>query len=170
MHALLLLARILHIGSGVFWAGSVIFINILLVPSIGSAGPQGLAVMQQLHARKYFQTIVGFAYLTVLSGLFLVWHDARGLGGAWFASGMGQGISVGMTAAIIALAIGVFVVKPSLDQILAIAAEAQAAAPEGRQAIIARADAIRARLKSAGVATVLLLLVAIIGMAIARYL
>lgn len=168
MQGTYVVARLIHVFSGVFWAGSVLFINLLLAPSVGAAGAPGIMVMRQLSERKYHQTVEGFAYLTVLSGFYLVWLHTRGMGGAWFGTGMGMGISIGMTAALISLVLGVAVVRPAIRQMLALAAEADAAGPDARPAVFARMLPVRSRLKGAGVANVLLLTTAILAMAVAR--
>jgi uncharacterized membrane protein len=170
MSALIILARLVHIGTGVFWGGAILFVNFLLGPSVTAVGPEGAKVMQELIRRRYFESIVGAATLTILSGLYLVWVDSAGFNGTWFATRFGQGISTGMLAAIIAYLLGVFMVRPALYRMLAIGGRmAQAPATE-RPAIAEEMNAARGRLIAAGGASTLFLLVAILAMAVARYL
>ena len=48
MDIFLIAARIVHIGLGVFWAGTIFFFVFLLEPSVRSVGPQGGLVMKAL--------------------------------------------------------------------------------------------------------------------------
>src|SRR3954471_21083953 len=44
----LLILRLLHIGCGITWAGTVIFVAFFLDPAVKSVGPDGTRFMQQL--------------------------------------------------------------------------------------------------------------------------
>ena len=65
----IIVLRIVHIGAGVFWAGGVMFMNVVVGPAIGGAGLEGVRVMQEMHRRHFFHKILGAALLTILSGL-----------------------------------------------------------------------------------------------------
>lgn len=171
MTVLLLLMRVLHVVAGVFWAGSIFFINGLLGPSIAAAGPEGLKVMGELRKRRYFEQMIGAAMVTVLSGLVLVWIDSTGFQSAWFRTRFGMGISTGMLAALLALGVGIFGSKPAMEEMSTLAPQlAQAANDEARAAVAARIAAARGRLVRFGGMAAVLLLVAVLAMAVARYL
>lgn len=171
MTALLLTMRVLHVVTGVFWAGSVFFLNTLLGPSIAAAGPEGLKVMGELRKRRYFENMIGAAVVTVLSGFVLVWIDSAGFQPAWFGTHFGMGISTGMLAAILALGFGVFASKPAMDEMFSLGPRmAQAAGEEARAVIATRMAAARGRLVKFGALSMSLLLIAVLAMAIARYL
>lgn len=171
MTVLLLAMRLLHVASGVFWAGSVFFLNSLLGPSIAAAGPDGLKVMGELRKRKYFEKMIGAAVTTVLSGFVLVWIDSAGFQAAWFSTKFGMGISTGMLAAILALGFGVFFSRPAMEELSSLGPQmAQAGSEEARAAIAARMGAARGRLVKFGALSAGLLMVAVLAMAVARYL
>ena len=171
MTVLLLTMRVLHVSAGVFWAGSVFFLNALLGPSIAAAGPEGLKVMGELRKRKYFERMIAAAFATVLSGLVLVWIDSAGFEAAWFRTKFGMGISTGMLAAILALSFGILVSKPAMEELSALGPQmAQATTEEARAAIGARMGAARGRLVRFGGLSAGLLLIAVLAMAVARYL
>ncbi|MEO5798575.1 MAG: hypothetical protein ABIZ70_02690 [Gemmatimonadales bacterium] len=171
MTALLLTMRVLHVVMGVFWAGSIFFINGLMGPSIAAAGPEGLKVMGELRKRRYFERMLAAAAVTVLSGLVLVWIDSAGFESAWFRSHFGMGISTGMLTAIIAFGIGLFGTKPAMEELAALGAQmAQAGSEEARTAILGRIGAARGRLIRFGGIGATLLLITVLAMATARYL
>jgi uncharacterized membrane protein len=170
MPALFIVARLIHISTGVFWVGAVLFINFLLGPSIMAAGPDGAKVMQQLVKRRYYEIVIGAATLTVVSGFYMIGVDSGGFEAAWFATPFGQGISTAMLAAVLAYILGVFVVRPALYRMLALGGQMAQAVPSDRPAIEQQMAATRSRLITVGGVAAVLLLVAVSAMAVARYL
>jgi len=167
---MMILMRLLHIGGAIFWAGGVLFINTQLGPAVAAIGPQGIPVMIELERRNYFGRLMFAATITVLSGLYLVWQDSSGFGGAWSQTRFGMGISIGMTAAIIAYIAAILLLRPAMLRVNAVAGQlAQAGAAE-REALQAEFAVARGRLMRTGATLMLFLLVAIIAMATARYL
>lgn len=170
MSALIIVARLVHISTAVFWGGAILFVNFLLGPSVTSVGPEGAKVMQELIRRKYFETIIVAATLTILSGLYLMDVDSDHFSAAWFATRFGQGLSTGMLAALIAYVIGVFGVRPALYRMLALGGEMMKAPAEQREGIQAQMAVARGRLMSMGMIGTVMLLIAIFAMAVSRYL
>ena len=72
MSAVFVLARLIHISTGVFWVGAVLFVNFLLGPSVMAAGPDGAKVMQELVKRRYYEIVIGAATLTIASGFYMI--------------------------------------------------------------------------------------------------
>ena len=62
----MILLRIVHIGFGVFWAGTIFFFVLLLEPSLRGAGPAAGPVMGGLIARGYLTILPAAAALTIL--------------------------------------------------------------------------------------------------------
>jgi uncharacterized membrane protein len=170
MSALIIIARLIHISTGVFWGGAILFVNFLLGPSVMAVGPDGAKVMQELIKRHYYEIVIGAATLTIASGLTMIWVDSGGFEGAWFATRFAQGISAGMLAAIIAYLLGVFIVRPALHRMLALGGQLAQAQPADRQMIQQQMDAVRGRLITVGGVSSLFLLLAVLAMAVARYL
>jgi uncharacterized membrane protein len=168
---LMILMRFLHVGSAIFWAGAVFFINTMLGPTIAALGPQGIPVMQELERRNYFGRILGAATITILSGLYLVWKDSGGFQGSWFGTHFGMGISIGMAAAVVAYVAAIVLLRPAMLRVATIGGQlAQATGGDARTALMADFDAARASLMRIGIMTMLLLVAAVIAMAVARYL
>lgn len=168
MQAWLLIARLIHIVTGVYWVGAVMFIGIFLGPSAEVLGPQAGPVMRELMRRRYFEFTAGIATLTILSGLYLVWQDSAHLDPAWFRTPFGQGISTGMAAAIIAYLVAVIGIRPTLYRMSAVMGQLAQGAPS--PALIAERDAVQGRMKRLSISTFVLLVIAASAMAVARYL
>lgn len=162
--------RLIHIFGGVFWAGTVLFLFRFLMPAIAGSGPGGQAVMQQLASKQKLGVFLPVAaLLTVLSGLGMYARNVAGSSGAWVHSRQGVTYGVGGLAAIFALIIGATMIGRSLEGIVKIQLDAQAA---GR-ALTADEEATVARLKVRSARgtrmAARLLIITVATMAIARY-
>ena len=167
---LLLLMRFLHIVLGVFWAGTMIFTAVLLLPSIRDAGPDGAKVALALAKRHFMEIMPIVALVTILSGLWLYWKVSGGFQPAFMHSATGTTLGLGAAAAIAAFAIGLTVVRPSMVRAAALGQSATQAPPAERDAKLAQAQALRLRAAAAGRYVALLLALAVTAMALARYL
>jgi hypothetical protein len=171
MQALLVALRLLHIVLGVFWTGALFFWVTFVAPSIRDAGPDGMKVAQQIIRRGYLNILPAIAGLAILAGLTLYWLDARAMRTAWWSSGTGQAFSVGGLAALVALTVGMVVVRRSMLRAMALGRTVpQLAEGPDRQALVAEIDGLRARATRGAQWVAGLLLVAVAAMAIARYL
>lgn len=165
----MLLMRLLHIGLGVFWAGTVVFTAIFLFPSIAEAGPDGAKVGAALMRRRFMQVMPPIAGLTILSGLYLYWRDSGGFQPSFMRSGMGVTLGIGAAAAIAAFVVGVAVMRPAMTRAGALAQNAAQAAPADRQPQLAEAQTLRQRGTRAGQVVAVLVSVTVVAMALARY-
>jgi hypothetical protein len=171
MHAILIALRAVHIVSGVFWAGAVLFINLLLVPSIGAAGPAGGRVMTELKQRKQHAILFWTSSLAVLSGLSLLWIDSGGFSHDWFRAPIGIALSFGGLAALTGFMVGFAGVRPLAIRLEAVQAElARAGTDVLRQSHLSRLGEIRGRLTTLGQLASGCVGVAVVAMAVARYL
>src|SRR5438876_10904942 len=82
----LLTLRLLHILSGVFWVGTLIFNAIFLLPAIRDAGPEGAKVAAALMRRRFLVVIPAVAVSSILSGFWLYWRDSAGFQPAFMRS------------------------------------------------------------------------------------
>jgi uncharacterized membrane protein len=58
--------RLIHIVSGVYWAGTLMFLATLLQPSVAEAGADGARVTQALIRRRFLEIIPAMAILTIV--------------------------------------------------------------------------------------------------------
>jgi hypothetical protein len=120
MNGLMLVLRVTHVVCGVYWAGTVFFVAQFLEPVVRGAGPAGGTIMQGLQARKYFAIMPSIAGLTILSGAAMMWIDSSGFNAAWMGSRLGMGLSTGALFAIAGLIVGVRVLRPAGEQMMAL--------------------------------------------------
>jgi uncharacterized membrane protein len=153
---LYLIARVLHILAGAFWAGSVFFLVRFLGPTVARV-PGGPSFMQALTAESRFPAALGGAAgLTMLTGLILYGVDSRGFQGAWILSPTGLTFTVGALATIAAAITWIAIARPAVERL-------QTAKDDERPAL--SRQAARGAATASG-----LLALAVIAMASARYL
>lgn len=167
--ALLLIMRLLHVVSGIFWAGSMIFTARFLFPAIQDAGPEGAKVGAALAKRGFMTVMPIVALITILSGLWLYWHLSVGFQTEFMRSGMGITLGIGALCAITAFVIGMVVGRPAMMRATALAQSAAQASPAERDRMLGQAQALRARSIAATQIVALLVGLAAAAMAIARY-
>ena len=171
MEILLPTLRLVHIMCGVYWAGTMFFVVGLLEPSTRAAGPAGGAVMRQLIQRGYLNIMPGVAVLNVVSGLWLYWIVSGHLNSGWGHSRFGTSITIGAVAGIIALIIGLAKMRPAGLRMFALGSKmASVESDEERDALLAEMRGVADRARNFGRAVAGLLVVAVVGMAVARYL
>lgn len=170
MTTLMLVVRLIHIGLGVFWAGTIFFFVIFLEPSVREAGPDGAKVMRGLFKRHYLNVMPVVAAFTILSGLVLYWRLSGGMNATWMASGYGSSLTVGGVAAVVAFVIGLVGMRRAALRTMALGAELQRAA-EGpaREELLAQIEAQRNRARTSAHWVAGFLAIAVIAMAVARY-
>jgi len=167
----MLIARFLHILFGVFWAGTLIFNALYLGPAMSEAGPDAAKVMAGIQKRRFMDVMPVVALITVLSGLWMYWRISGGFNPAWSKSPTGIAYGVGGLLAIIALGIGVGILRPTMMRIGRTAAEAgQTTDPAQRERLMATLPALRQRSAAAGRSVAILLTFTVVLMALARYL
>lgn len=167
---MLITLRIIHIVTGVFWAGAVFFLVSYILPAFKAVGPDAGKVFAELRRRGMFNKLPIIALVTILSGLWMYSIRMQG-SSSWAAGREGMTLGIGAAAAILAFLLGTFVMRPNTLNAADLAAEAapMPAGPE-KDAKMAQVQAMRARSGGAARAVATLLLVAVVAMAIARYL
>lgn len=170
MHVFTVILRLLHIGAGVFWAGGAIVVARFVIPSVQDAGPEGGKVVQALQQRGLMTALPAAAVVSMVAGLILYWRDSAG-SAAFPRSPYGMALSLGAVVSIVAFVIGITIMRPSTMKAGALAQTlpqlTDAAARTARQAEIA---ALRTRAARAANWIAGLLGVAVLAMAVARYL
>jgi hypothetical protein len=167
----LIALRLAHVVAGAAWVGGA-FVMILLVSRTARLrGADGDVFMSTLltegKAARYFEAA---ALTTVVAGALLYWRASGGLQLAWITSPTGLAFSVGAAAAIASLAWGGLLVGPAGKRAAQIEAEIKANGGASNAAQRAELDSIKAKLNRFAVADLILLGVAVVMMATARYL
>lgn len=162
--------RLLHVITGVFWAGAVFFAVSFLFPSIRDAGPGGNAVARQLiGVRQYPKKIFIIALIAVISGFALYAQNVSMSDGAFARSRAGMVYGLGGVAAVLTLVAGMVIMTPTSTKMGALGAAIQAGGgtPSPEQA--AEMARLQAKMTMGSRIAATLLLVVVITMAIARY-
>jgi len=171
MNLYVVVLRLLHIVFGVLWVGFACFVPFVLLPSLMDSGPAAGPVMGAIQRRGLPKIMSAFAGITILAGILLLRRVSGGFKPEFMGSHMGIALSIGALAALIAFAIGMFVVRPTMTK-AGILSEgiASATSDADRAALMATIGALRNRGAAGGKWVAWLLLVAVTAMAVARYL
>jgi len=161
--------RLVHITTGVFWAGTVFFVVSFLLPSVADMGPDGGKVMTALTKRGLPTKLPIVAILAVLSGLWMYYLEGAG-GSGWYRSRFATTLGVGGASAIIAVLFGIIVAGPTVKKLGMLGPEI-ASMPAGPDKDAKMAEMNRLRAKNImGLRFVAMLLgITVIAMAVARY-
>jgi len=171
MNIALVLLRLIHIFSGVFWAGSAFVLARFIEPAVAATQPESNKFMQYFMGRTGYviaQSIAG--PLTVLAGLILYWSDSGGLQNAWITTPAGLGFTVGAIFGLIAFGIGFFISRTTAEKMTALGREMQSAGKPPTPEQMSKMKALQERLTSASIWLAIVLAVTVAAMATARYL
>lgn len=165
MEIVTIILRILHIFSAVAWVGATWMVVFFIIPTVTALGPDGGKFMGYMATvRRYPIYITAAAVITLLAGFALfgmkwgaVWDTPKGLtflvgGLIGLAGGVVGGLTGGVTAAITRLG-------------GEIAAQKKPPSPEQQ----AQMGALQGRLRSYAQITAVLVSIALLAMAAARY-
>lgn len=162
---MMLLLRLLHIAGGVFWVGAAVTAFAFVEPAAHDLGNDGQRYMTQLTKRRRLpQFVTAAAVVNLIAGGLLYWRVSGGFRAGWILSPMGMGFTIGAIAALVAAVVAVAYILPTLKGLEA----AAHGDPPPRQPP-AGVEALERRLRRASIANVLLLTVAVVTMATARY-
>ena len=166
---MIVVLRLLHIVSGAFWFGAVLFTARFLMPSLAASGPAGGAVMTQLVKRGISQAMMGAAIVNVLAGVWLMYLVSGGDVGAWMKTNMGRTLSLGAVFAILSMIAGMVMNTPAGKRLGVIGAEIAKRGGPPTPEEVAEMSRLQARIRNGTVIVAVLLTLAIAAMAVGRY-
>src|SRR5262245_51669695 len=118
MDILMIILRLIHIGSAVFWVGGTLFLWRFVTPAVQKMGADGAKFMRALlNDTPYLTAIPAAAVLAVLSGGWMYIRDSQGFNADWFRQTSTIVLTIGALAGIGAAGHGLFVIKPTADKI-----------------------------------------------------
>lgn len=171
MDPLITALRLVHIGGGVYWAGTIFFFVTIFQPAVQDMGPDGGKVMMKLFERGYLTVLPVIATLTIVSGFWLLWLLSAGFNATYMGSRLGIALSTGGLLATVAWIAGILVMRPAARRIWDIARELPTITDEKTRADrLAQMGHLRTRTSTSGQIIFGLLVGAVALMAIARYL
>ena len=170
MNWYMLVLRVVHVGFGVFWVGTLFFLVFFLEPTVREAGPDAAKVMQGLVRRRLMNVVPIAAALTVLSGILLIERVSGGFQSEWLRSSTGMALSIGGGAAIVAFGLGMLGMRPAQMRSMRLAAAMPGMTdPAERDRTSREIQALRTRARTAGRWIALFLMIAVVAMASGRY-
>lgn len=157
---MVLTMRVLHVVFGVFWAGTLMFNALFLLPALRDAGPDGAKIVAGLARRRFLTVMPLVALITIAAGFWLYWFDSGGFQPAFMRSTMGMTLGIGAAIALVAFVLGIAIVRPAM-------AKAAVLGQDPAQ----QAAALQLRMKAAAANQwiAILLTLTAVAMAIARY-
>jgi uncharacterized membrane protein len=159
--------RIVHIVSGVLWAGGAALFFFYIEPTITKLGPDAERFVDEMINRRkapiYFMTV---STLTVLAGILLYWRNFASIS----TTPSGLALGLGGLAAIVAWLGGNLLIPRALARVGAVAAEMKAAGGPPSGELLGRMHAAQERLRLIGLVDLILIGFAVVAMASARYL
>jgi len=158
--------RIVHILAGIFWVGGTLIMAFFVGPTMGATGEAGQKFVGHLvNNLKFSSRMSAAAGSTILAGFILYWIDSNGFTSAWMSSGAGRGFGIGAAFALIGFVFGLLVGRTT-KAMAQLGAQIQGK-PSSEQ--MAQLDKLRKQQVTYSNITAVLLILAVIFMAIARY-
>ncbi|CAG0937346.1 hypothetical protein TFLX_06271 [Thermoflexales bacterium] len=171
MDIVVLVLRLLHIFGGIFWVGASFMLVGFISPAVQASGQVGGQVMQRLMTGSRFSSIFGLsAMVTMLAGVLLYWRVSGGLQLAWITTAPGLALTIGSLAGIAAGVIGGGVAGRTGEKIGQLNAQLGHNQGAPSEAQLSELQGLQQKMKRAQRLSVGLMIIAVVGMAIARYL
>lgn len=165
---LMVVLRLIHIPTGVFWVGGVLMMVTFISRSAEAVGEDAAKFMQHFTLRSGFQQSMAISGgLTVLSG-YTMYYSLFG----WLAplnTGAGLALTIGGTAGLVALLIGSIVMGRGSNRMRAIADEITSGGGPPKPEQLAEIGALQEKLGKAGAITAILMVIALFGMTLSEY-
>jgi uncharacterized membrane protein len=167
MTFVVIILRIIHIFSGVFWVGVAFFNIIFLQPVVAATGAEGQKVMRHLMQQTRFtHATYATATLTFLSGLFLYWIIS-GLHEGFLSTGYGLVLTTGSITGAIAWLVVIFPLRQLFAGMAAIGQQLQTQGGPPTPEQTAQMIKLRAKLANFGRVGIILLTITLLAMATA---
>ncbi|HZD78948.1 MAG TPA: hypothetical protein VE646_02750 [Actinomycetota bacterium] len=168
----MLVFRFFHIAAGVLWVGSAFLFVGFIGPSAAEVGPSAVPLLTAaVKKRKVARVITGLGIVNVLAGWTMWLHDMGLYGsvGHWVSSRFGLVITIGAVLATTSAFVGSIGVGANVERLVDLSGEiaASGAPPTTNQE--QALNRISSALERHGKLDLVLLILAVIAMATARY-
>ncbi len=170
MDLYVIVLRVLHIFSTVFWFGAAATFALFIAPSAAATRPESQKFMNYLlQQRKFVTAILVAATLGILAGLLLYLRDSAGLLWVWIVSPPGLGFTIGAIAGLLAYG-GLHMARRNLKRLGMLAQQIQSGGKPPTPEQAAALQVLQQRQTRLAYIALILLSIALLGMSIARYL
>jgi uncharacterized membrane protein len=168
MDSLMIILRFIHILSGIFWVGTAFFFVLFFEPTIEAAGPEGGTIMGRLTLTRFPIVMAASSILTVAAGFLMYLIDSGGFQMNWISSPSGVIMTIGSVAGILAFLLGLTVQMPTSTRMAALQKEIQSAGGTPSPSQKEEMHVLQEKISNASRWGAVLLVIAVLGMAIAR--
>jgi hypothetical protein len=168
MDMYMLILRLIHILSGIFWVGTAFFFVLFFEPVIKASGPAGGTIMGRLTLTRFPMVMALASILTVVAGFLMFLVDSRGFQIDWISTLPGIALTTGSLAGILAFFVGLSVQMPASARMAAIQKEIQAAGKPPSPSQLEELNVLQDRIATASRWGAVLMVIAVIGMTSAR--
>jgi uncharacterized membrane protein len=168
MDIFMMILRIIHILSGIFWAGTAFFFVLFFEPTIKAAGPAGGTVMGRLTLTRFPMVMALSSILTVVAGFLMYWLDSGGFQVNWISTPPGVAMTIGSLAGILAFLLGGAVQMPASARMAVLQKEIQTAGGTPAPSQMEEMRVLQERISNASRRGAALMTIAVLGMAMAR--
>jgi hypothetical protein len=170
MHAEVVVLRLIHVLSGIIWVGGMTVMAVFVMPVLAGIGSAAGPVMAGINQKKFPVIMPIIALLTILSGLRLLMIDSANFAGGYFQSPVGRTFATAGGLAILAFLAGMTLVRPAMMKAVSLGQQMASATDDAsRSRIAGEMSAARKRGATGNMIVLVLLILAAIGMATARY-
>lgn len=167
---MMLLLRLIHVVGAIFWVGSAMFTGFFLIPALKETPATMGAVAQALNKRGFMTVMPLVGLLVILSGATMIWITSGGHLHEYMQTAAGHTFTMAGGVGILSLLFGLAFTKPANMRAAMLGAQLQAATDPAEKARLGTEMAAAG--KKAALWTMIvtiLMIIAAIGMAIARY-
>jgi hypothetical protein len=162
--------RLVHIFAGIIWVGFAWFMTFMLRPAVQSLGKDGQTFMQGLLKNTSVAAIMPIvSLLTVASGLLLYYRISDHFNSDWMSSTAGAVLSIGSAAGIFEFIFGGVVIGPTMKKIGQMAGELENQGRPPSEDQLLKLRGLQTRMGWSERVSTIMTVVAVIGMAAARY-
>lgn len=166
---IILILRIAHVAGAILWVGGAILYLFLLIPAASSAESAGRKFMQTLGPR--FGAMMRIVTtVTVVSGALLYARFLTGGLSFIWNTGAGAAFTLGAFVALVSYGMGIGVFGPTQEKIEALGTAMESAGVPPKPEQVTQMDRLQSSLMKAYRFDFVLLAVAMVAMAVARYL
>jgi uncharacterized membrane protein len=170
MDLYMIVLRLIHIFAGIFWVGSGFFMVFVLAPAARKMGQDGRAFMMGFGKHSRINMLMPMSsLLTTVAGLLLYYEVSDGFNADWMKSDGGIVLSIGVVAGLLAFGHGGAVTGPASGKLAKLGEEISAQGGPPTEAQLSQIQALQAKFVLHGQISVLLLVIAVVGMSAARY-
>lgn len=171
MDEYMVILRLVHIFAGIVWVGAAWFMTFVLNPTVRALGQEGQAFMRGFSRHSPTARMMMIAsLLTTVAGLLLYYRVSDHFNSDWMRSASGVVLTIGSVAGIAEFVFGASVIGPTAERLSSLGIEIERGGGPPSQDQLSLIQTLQMRLGRTEIVSAILTVIAVAGMAGARYL